>query len=72
MENLQQDTTYVVVNFDDILVRGRHGGDNLKILQVLLRLQEAGLKLKLEKCTYLVPEVEYLGHVIETGGLNPT
>lgn len=30
-----------------------------------------GPKIKLEKCTFLEPEVEYLGHVIEAGGLKP-
>lgn len=36
---------------------------------ILARLQDAGLKLKREKCIFLVPSVEYLGHVIFQAGL---
>lgn len=28
-------------------------------------------KVKLKQCAFLDPEVEYLGHVIEAGGLKP-
>lgn len=34
-------------------------------------MQDAGLKLKVEKCIFLAPSVEYLGHVISLAGLAP-
>ncbi|XP_037518699.1 uncharacterized protein K02A2.6-like [Rhipicephalus sanguineus] len=33
---------------------------------------DAGLKLKREKCVFMVPSVEYLGHVISQAGLTPS
>ena len=37
---------------------------------MLNRFQDAGLRLKREKCSFCVPNVEYLGHVISAEGLN--
>ena len=40
--------------------------------ETLQRLKEAGLRLKKEKCVFLAPSVEYLGHRIDAQGLHPT
>eukprot|EP00731_Ephydatia_muelleri_P007839 Em0004g177a len=39
--------------------------------QVMGRLRSANLKLKLTKCHFVRPRVEYLGHVISSEGLSP-
>ena len=39
--------------------------------EVLQRLAAAGLHLKREKCTFLVPSVTYLGYRIDSQGLHP-
>ena len=47
--------------------------DHLNNLTVVLtRLQEADLRLKREKCSFCVSEVEYLGHIISAEGLKPS
>ena len=51
------------VYIDDILVAGKTPQDHLNNLTA--KLQDAGLRLKKEKC---VPEVEYLGHIISAKG----
>ena len=38
---------------------------------VLQRLTTAGLRLKQEKCEFLVPSISYLGHKIDSQGLHP-
>ena len=46
---------------------GHHDEEHLRILeQVLARLQEIyGLCLKKEKCSFMKPSVEYLGHIVD-------
>ncbi|XP_037555552.1 uncharacterized protein LOC119432461 [Dermacentor silvarum] len=64
--------TVEAVYLDDILVTGTYDGDQLQNLHnVLARLQDAGLKLKLEMFVFQSPSVEYLGQVMSQAGLSP-
>lgn len=73
MENILQGISQVCVYIDDILVTGDSEENHLKTLEeVLKRLEAAGVRLKEEKCAFLLPEVEYLGHKISRKGLQPT
>lgn len=73
MDNLLGDLPQVAVYFDDILVTGANDEDHWKnVCQVLGRLQEAGLRLKLAKCEFMKERVEYLGHIITRRGLHPS
>ncbi|KAL3186376.1 hypothetical protein MRX96_028092 [Rhipicephalus microplus] len=72
MDNQFRGMRHVALYLDDILVTGRDEEIHLQNLhRVLARLQDAGLKLKLEKCIFLAPSIEYLGHVISLAGLAP-
>ncbi len=73
MESLMQGLPHVVVYIDDILVTGPTQEENLRPLdEVLNRLEKAGARLKREKCRFMLPVVEYLGHWISADGLQPT
>ena len=61
------------VYLDDILVTGETEEKHLETLnKVLNRLEEAGMRLKPNKCAFLLPAVEYLGHHISAEGIRPT
>ena len=60
------------VYMDDIIVQGDGLEDNIKNLEeVLVRLQEAKLTVKLSKCDFFKPSVKYLGHIVSAEGLKP-
>ena len=73
IETVLQGIPDTSVYIDDILVTGSTPEQHMKNLDdVLTRLEEAGLRLKQEKCQFLLPEVEYLGHVLSANGLKPS
>ena len=62
----------LVCYLDDILITGPTEADHLERLnEVLDRLEKAGLRLKKEKCVFMVPEVVYIGHKITAEGVSP-
>jgi hypothetical protein len=70
MENLLQGIPRFCVYLDDILVTGATEQEHLaNLVQVLQRLQSAGMRLKSSKCAFLLSSVSYLGHIISSEGL---
>ena len=73
IENILQGVKHVCVYLDDILVTGTTEEEHLQNLdQVLSKLENAGIRLKRNKCAFMLPAVEYLGHRISAEGLQPT
>ena len=73
MESVLQGLPMVCVYIDDIIVSGKTPEEHLYNLnEVLQRLESAGLHLKQEKCSFCLPEVDYLGHTISAKGLKPS
>ena len=72
MENLLQCIPRVIVRMDDILISGKDHYDHLANLEaVLKKLSAAGLRLRRQKCYFMVPEVTYCGYVINGSGIKP-
>lgn len=72
MENLLQGIPFVIVRVDDILVGGKDDMDHLSNLnRVLTQLATAGLRLRKNKCYFMVTEVTYCGYVINGNGIQP-
>ena len=72
METVLKGLPMVVAYLDDILVAGRTEQEHFtNFTQVLEHLNSAGMKLKKEKCSSGLPQVEYLGHIIQEEGLRP-
>ncbi|EZG42978.1 putative retrotransposon protein [Gregarina niphandrodes] len=62
----------VLVYLDDIFIHAPELERVLQLLTIVLsRLQRAGLRLRLSKCSFLPTQIEYLGHVIQEGKLAP-
>ena len=73
MEKILRDIPQVFVYIDDILVTGGTEREHLQNLDVVLkRLKEKGIRLKQEKCYFMLQEVEYLGHVLSSSGIQPS
>ena len=73
LETLLHSIPNVCVYLDDILVTGKTTKEHLdNLTEVLTRLETAGMRLKQQKCQFLMSEVEYLGHRITPDGLQPT
>ena len=73
LETLLHGIPNFCVYLDDILVTGKTTKEHLDNLkEVPTRLETAGMRLKQQKCEFLMSEVEYLGHHISPDGLQPT
>lgn len=60
------------VYLDDIVVFAENLDKHRDKLRILFqRLREVGLKLQPDKCEYLKPELQYLGHLITKAGVKP-
>ena len=72
MESILRGLPHVCVYLDDILVTGESDAAHIHNLTAVLdRLESAGIRLKREKCAFMLPKVEYLGHTITARGLQP-
>lgn len=62
----------VLVYLDDLIVFGRSLEEHEeRLLKVLDRLEEAGLKISLDKCQFCQPKVKYLGYIASAEGVSP-
>ena len=66
MDMILQGIDGVICYIDDILVTGSTDDEHLERLEeVLKRAKEYGLRVKKNKCKFLQPLVEYLGHQVD-------
>ena len=70
MDEILQDLDFVKVYIDDIVIYSKTKEDHLMHLQKTLELlHDHGLKLKLKKSSFMMPEVVLLGHVVDNEGV---
>jgi hypothetical protein len=72
MDRVLAGLAFAFVYLDDIIIASpsieQHRQD---VEEVFRRLQAAGLVINLEKCTFSVPEVDFLGHRVSASGFAP-
>ena len=57
---------------DDLLIASKSMSEHMvHVKKVLLRLKDAGLRLKPSKCMIATEEIEYLGHTLTPAGVKP-
>ena len=57
---------------DDIIIIGQSMKEHNQDLAIVLqRLRELVLKIQPDKCEFLKPELEYLGHIVTAKGVKP-
>ena len=72
MTEILKEIEGVVCYFDDILIHTADEESHRHLLKrVKDKLQEAGLKLNGQKCTYFKKEIKFLGHIISPDGVKP-
>ena len=73
MENLLQGISNVAIYFDDVLIAGKSTSEHLSTLEkVLFKLEDAGLRLRKDKCKFMMESISYLGYMIDKHGIHPT
>jgi len=73
MDRILRDIPGVLCYQDDIFITGRNRNEHIITLEtVLKRLQDNGLRVNREKCSFLQDSIIYLGHRIDKDGLHPT
>ena len=61
---------FAVTYLDDIIIFSKNEEEHLEHLRIILqRLKEAGLKLKRSKCDFMKTQVQYLGHLTSSDGI---
>lgn len=61
----------VIVYLDDLIVFGKTLEQHeQRLLKVINRLEEAGLKLSLDKCQFCRSQVTYVGHIVSEQGIS--
>ena len=66
------DCNFAMGYLDDIIIFSETEEEHLQHLEEIFeRLQQAGLKLKLQKCSFFKKHIQYLGHLISDEGIQP-
>ncbi|XP_046406357.1 uncharacterized protein K02A2.6-like [Ischnura elegans] len=73
MESLLVGLEGTLVYLDDILIQApTKSGLWQRVRAVLRKLSDAGLHLRLDKCLFAVPKIEFVGYQLSAEGIHPT
>ena len=63
---------FAVTYLNNIIIFSKDEEEHLECLGIIFqRLKEASLKLKRSKCDFMKTQIQYLGHLISSSGIQP-
>ena len=72
MDQVLNGLTFVFDYLDGMLVASKSVSEHKEHLSILFdRLEEHGLVVKVEKCKFGLPKIEFLGHEADKHGIRP-
>ena len=72
MTDILKEFDFAIAYLDDIIIFSITAEENLShIRQVLEKLQTAKFSMKFSKCHFFTREIQYLGHILSTKGIQP-
>ena len=60
---------HCIIYLDDIIIFSKTPEHLQRLWEVFEKLTSTGLKLKLNKCEFFKPRIEYLGHILSKDGI---
>ena len=72
MTGILKDFNFAIAHLEDIIIFSKTAEGHLSyIKQVFEKLWAAKLSIKLNKCHFFSKEIQYLGHILSTKGIQP-
>ena len=72
MRGLLKDFPFAIAYLDDIIIFSKTPQEHLShICMVFEKLKSANLSMKKSKCNFFSKEIQYLGHILSTTGIQP-
>ena len=72
MTGILKDFKFAIAYLDDIIIFSKTLQEHLShIRKVFKKLQSAKLSMKMNKCNFFSKEIQYLGHILCTTGIQP-
>ena len=72
MTDILKEFNFAITYLDDITIFSKMAEEHLShIKQVFEKLHTEKLSMKLSKCHFFTKEIQYLGHILSTKGIQP-
>ena len=72
MTGILKDFSFVIAYLDNIIIFRKTPQEHLShIRKVFEKLRSAKLSMKMSKCNFFSKEIQYLGHILSTTGIQP-
>ena len=72
MTDILKDFNFTIAYLDNIMIFSKTLQEHLShIRKVFEKLQSAKLSMKMSKCNFFSKEIQYLGHILSTTGIQP-